>query len=138
MLIFSYNQAAGIYEGKRVAEEARAVKKANKKRKKPMNTTLVTTGLRPLTIGSTETFEGSDFIDGIFWDLTGGSATLTLLGPNSTTILLTATITAGVPLATWTVSNPPGDWTRTWTLTDATGRVQVSNKIAFTVVDALH
>jgi hypothetical protein len=99
-----------------------------------MNTGIVTTGLIPVRVGSTEAYQTRARLNGLFWDLAGGSATLTITGPGGITYSLPATIVGGQALASWTVSDPPGAWRRFWSLTDSRGVVQVSNDIDFSVV----
>lgn len=100
-----------------------------------MNTQLVTTGLVPLCVGSSEVFQARSDLDGLYWDLTGGTATLTLVDPGGNSVNVPATIGPdGAPKAPWTVTGPAGDWRRAWRLQDASGVVQVSRPIAFTVV----
>lgn len=99
-----------------------------------MNTTLVTTGLVPLCVGSIETFQAVATLNGLPWDLTGGSGTLTITNPLGVTTVLPVTIVGTTVQASWTVVVPAGDWRRVWALTDALGRHQVSFPIAFTVI----
>ncbi len=102
-----------------------------------MNTTLVTTGLQPLTINSTDTFVFQPFANGLLWDLTGGSATVLMTDPNGVKYSYQAVIvgppggaTAQLP---WTVIGPPGDWRRAWDVTHVSGIRQVTRPYAFEV-----
>jgi hypothetical protein len=100
-----------------------------------MNTRLVTTGLAPLNIGSTEIFQVAPLLNGAPWNLAGGSATLTLSDPNGNKTTLAGSIVGTGYGATsgWTVVGPVGTWTRSWTLSDASGIVQVTDPIVFVV-----
>src|SRR6516162_1772381 len=98
------------------------------------NTTYTTTGLTPLTIGSTELINFSAFLGSLFWDLTGGSATLLLADPQGTAYSVTGTIAGGGGFANWAVVGPAGNWTRAWKLVDASGVIQYSRPIAFAVI----
>ena len=100
------------------------------------NVTWTTTGLSPLCIGSTEKFQVSAFLDGVFWDLTGGSAILILSDPNGNKTSYTATIFGGGAFYVWTMAGTPGTWLRAWSLQDAQGVVQVSRPIAFSVISS--
>ena len=98
-----------------------------------MNEGIVTTGLKPLVVGSMKTFQLNATLDGIFWDLTGGSASVTLKDPGGNETVIPATIINGVAQATWKVAKPTGTWFRSWLATDATGLPQYTNPIAFDV-----
>lgn len=84
-------------------------------------------------VGSTKTFTVIATRNGAPWDLTGGSVTLKVTDPTGTTTTIAATISYNSATANWTVATPIGEWQRTWTLTDATGRVEVVQAIAFSV-----
>ena len=101
-----------------------------------MNNALVTTGIEPLTIGSTEVYVAKPYKGGVPWDLTGGTALLLFTDPNGVTSTLTATIASGVASVGWTVVAPIGTWLRAWKLTDAAGIVQVSQPIVFRVISS--
>jgi hypothetical protein len=100
-----------------------------------LNTALVTTGLKPLTLGSTELFEAAPVLDLQPWNLAGGSAQLILADPIGSLTTITGTIGASgySVTAPWTVAGPVGNWTRAWRLVDATGIIQVSLPIVFEV-----
>ena len=103
-----------------------------------MNTQLVTTGLKPLTINSNDTILFQPFANGVIWDLTGGSATLRMVDPNGMVYAYPASIVgpagAGIASYPWTVIAPPGDWRRAWDVTNAQGIRQVTLPLAFEVV----
>ncbi len=101
-----------------------------------MNTALVTTGILPLTIGSTETFEVQAALNGLPWDLTAGTASLILSDPTGAKTTISATISGSTARAPWTVVTPIGTWVRAWSVTDASGVKQVSRPIVFTVIDS--
>lgn len=101
-----------------------------------MNNALVTTGLQPLCVNSTETFQFQGMLDGLPWDLTSGSATLKLTDPNGNNSSITATISGGCAFANWTVVGPAGNWLRAWDIVDATGIRQVSRPIIFAVISS--
>jgi hypothetical protein len=95
---------------------------------------IVTTGLFPLTRGSMEVFQLQPIINGLPWDLSGGSASVTLTDPNGATTILAVTITGRlIRSASWTVAAPVGGWSRQWTMTDSTGLRQVSHPLPFEV-----
>jgi hypothetical protein len=102
----------------------------------PVDNALVTTGLVPLCVGSAEAFVLKARLDGVPWDLTGGSASLLLTDPAAGSHTVAATITGGVARASWTVQDPTGTWLRAWDVTDASSRRQVSRPIAFVVQDS--
>jgi hypothetical protein len=101
-----------------------------------MNTGVVSTGLVPLTIGSVEKFQDKPLLNELPWDLTGGSASLILSNPAGAQTTIAATIVPGGYGATanWTVIAPAGNWLRAWSLTDASGRHQVTLPIPFVVI----
>ena len=103
-----------------------------------MQTGQVTTGLRPLTINSTELFECSPWLNGQPWSLSGGSAILKLADPSGNLTTIPGTLLAGGYGATapWTVIGPIGQWARAWVLTDGLGIIQVSEPISFEVVSS--
>jgi hypothetical protein len=101
-----------------------------------MNSTLVTTGLVPLTIGSLETFVLQAFNNGLPWDLTGGSATVLMADPQGGSHSYTAAISGSTARISWTVLPIPGDWRRCWDVTDGSGTRQVSRPIPFTVISS--
>jgi hypothetical protein len=103
-----------------------------------MNTQLTTTGLLPLTIGSSEVFEASADLNAIPWSLLGGTVTLKLVDPNGNVTTLSAAVgpTGYSASASWTVAGPAGIWVRAWTLVDSSGRVQVSRQIVFSVISS--
>ena len=97
-----------------------------------MTTGQVTTGLTPLTVGSSYLFVGNFFLNGLWWDLTGGTASLEFADPAGSLFgPYPASITGGVPSVTWQAAGLSGTWTRAWVIQDARGRVQVSRPIAF-------
>jgi hypothetical protein len=101
-----------------------------------MNTAQVTTGLIPLTIGSTQTFQCDPLLNGLPWDLSNGSALLILADPSGNETIITATVIGVGATASWTVVGPAGTWVRAWQLTDSTGLIQVSQPIPFAVVSS--
>jgi hypothetical protein len=102
----------------------------------PVDNRLVTTGLVPLCVDSAELFVLRPRLDGLPWDLTGGSATLLLTDPDGSPSTVAATIVSGQPRAAWTVADPVGTWLRAWEVTDSAGVHQVSRPICFTVIDS--
>lgn len=99
-----------------------------------MNNYLVTTGVKPLMVGSVEVFQVQPWLGAQPWNLTGGSATLLLRDPDQNLYTIPAAVNSGGgATAQWTVANVPGDWIRAWMLADATGRSQTSNPIVFSV-----
>jgi hypothetical protein len=98
-----------------------------------MNTRLVTTGLVPLIIGSQETFQLKPLLNGLPWDLTGGTVTLILLDPTGAQTTISGTIAGRGATAPWTVTGPVGNWTRCWHVSDGSGLVQYSQPLVFTV-----
>jgi hypothetical protein len=100
------------------------------------NTNLITTGVSPLCVGSVEKFQLQAALDSLPWDLTGGTVTLTFRDPTGVQTVYPASISGGCAFVTWTVIDPPGDWRRTWTVTDAAGIHQVSQPVPFTVIDS--
>lgn len=101
-----------------------------------MNNTFSTSGLVSYAIGSDVVFKGIPTLNGTFWDLTGGIVTLKLADQDGFLTILTGSLDHGCPQASWRVSGTPGQWTRAWVLTDASGRQQVSLPIAFGVVSS--
>lgn len=101
-----------------------------------MNVALNTTGLVPFTVGSVNLFTSKAFANGLPWDLTGGTVTLNMKDSNGAFYSYPATITGMVAQVSWTVLNVPGRWTRSWTVTDAQGRHQVSRAYTFDVEPA--
>jgi hypothetical protein len=97
------------------------------------NTKVVTTGLKPLVIGSGITFEVSPFLNDLFWDITDGSASLVLVNPQGQTITLPATVLGVGAQANWSVIGPVGTWVRAWVLTDVNGFHEVSQPVIFQV-----
>ena len=103
-----------------------------------MNNTLVTTGLIPLTIGSTETFQLSPFLNGLPWPLLGGTINLLLTDPQGNNYNFPAGVlgTGYGASFTWLVAPPTGTWTRAWKVVDANGVIQVSRPIVFNVISS--
>ncbi len=102
-----------------------------------MNVRLVTTGLVPLVTGSYEDFVLSPFLNGLPWDLTGGSVQLVIADPAANLFSYSATIVGYGARQTWAVPAAfasPGSWSRAWVITDAQGRHQVSRPIVFEVI----
>ena len=99
-----------------------------------MNLGIVTTGLVPLTINSLMTFQLDPYLDGLPWDLSGGSAVLRMIDASGVTHTSSASISAAGVIVNFTVPAPAGAWTRAWDVTDVSGRRQVSRPIAFAVV----
>ena len=85
------------------------------------NTSLTTTGLKPQTIGSVRTFLWSANLNGLAWDISGGSATLILQDPNGNQTIIAGTIDSGgySARAHWVVTAPAGNWTLSWKVQDA-------------------
>lgn len=105
-----------------------------------MNTSLVTTGLVPLTIGSTETFGLQPTLDGVPWSMQGGTVTLILSDPNSVQTTIPAVIQPGpdgfyTARAPWTVAGTVGQWTRAWKIIVGS-LVQVSRALPFAVTSS--
>lgn len=85
-------------------------------------------------VGSTKTFTIIAMRNGAPWDLTDGTVTLKMTDPTGTTgSPIAASISYNSATANWTVVTPIGEWQRTWTLTDSSGRVEVVQAIEFTV-----
>lgn len=104
-----------------------------------MNLGVVTTGLKPLVIGSNKVFQLKATLDGLFWDLTGGTASLILKDPTGLAIPINTSIVNGVAQANWTVGQPSnviGTWTRAWLVADSTGITEKSESIVFEVTTA--
>lgn len=99
-----------------------------------MNNPYTTTGLRQYAVGSVLTFEPDVRLNGLWWDLTGGSATLTLQDPLGVQTAIPAVIAGGIPSASWVVVPPLGGWTMAWSGTDARGRHVVSEPLGFVVI----
>ena len=97
---------------------------------------LVTTGLEPICIGSMETWQVQPWLNGVPWNLAGGSATLKLTDPNGVNTSFAGTISGGGAFYVWTVIGPAGTWVRSWTLTDSTGLVQVMAPEAMVVISS--
>lgn len=102
-----------------------------------VNNSLVTTGLIPLTINSQEVFELQAVLNGLPWDLTGGTVVLRLVDPSLVVTDVPATISGGAAQAGWAVASPAGTWRRVWDVTDVDGRRQVSRPVMFAVIDPL-
>jgi hypothetical protein len=102
-----------------------------------MQVGLVTTGLAPLCIGSVETFVHLGYLNGLAWNLTGGSASLLMTDSQGNQYTYPSTIGAdGVARVVWTVAAPAGQWVRAWKATDSTGLTQVSKSITFVVASS--
>ncbi len=93
----------------------------------------MTTGLVPLAIGSVETFQLSARLNGLPWNLTGGSATVSFLGPNGETSSHAATVNRTGATLSYTVVGGEGTWSMCWLVEDASGRIQKSLPILFAV-----
>jgi hypothetical protein len=103
------------------------------RREVAINTSQVTTGLAPLVIGSVDTFQQDPKLNRLPWDLTGGTATLTLQDPNGVQTVLSAQVLGFGAKVAWTVAGAIGTWTRAWTLIDGSGLKQVSRPRPFVV-----
>jgi hypothetical protein len=101
-----------------------------------VNEGIVTTGLEPLTIGSSRTFELLILRDGVFWNLTGGSGHLLMTAPDGSSLSLPVVIQNSVAVVNWTVVGPVGAWKRAWDVTDATGVREVTQPVAFDVISS--
>lgn len=101
-----------------------------------MNNQVVTVGLKPLTIGSTDRFKTQAWLNDVPWDLTGGTAVLRMTDPNGTAYSFPAVISGGGAHFDWRVVGPTGIWLRAWDLVDATGLEQISEPIAFQVINS--
>lgn len=101
-----------------------------------MNNALVTTGVQPLTIGSTELFVARAILNGVPWELTGGIARLLLSDPNNVLLAINAVGELGGATAPWTVTGPVGTWVRAWRLQSVDGIVQYSRPLTFTVISS--
>lgn len=99
-----------------------------------MNTGVVTIGLIPLVIGSSKIFQLKATLDGVFWDLTGGTVTLTLKSPAGDILPIGTQIINGVAQASWRVISPVGQWTRAWSAIDSNGIPENSEPIVFNVI----
>jgi len=99
-----------------------------------MNTSLVTTGITPVAVGSMQVFQASPVLNGQPWDLTGGSANLLMTDPVGGTYDIIATVIGFGAAASFTIPNVVGSWVRAWKLTDATGLVEYSLPITMNVV----
>lgn len=98
-----------------------------------MNTRLVTTGPARYTVNSTPRFRFLAELDGLLWDITGGTATLKLLDPGGNLTSVAGTVEGSSGYAGWTVPDTPGTWARAWDLVDASGRREVSLPVVFEV-----
>jgi hypothetical protein len=119
-----------------------------------LNTSLTTTGVVPICVGSIEQFQEKATLNGLEWFIGGGSAQVNMTDSNGNSYTLAAIITPdGYSAITvpWTVvgspssgATPPNNnnlygpwtWVRSWTLTDAQGRKQISRPIVFTVLQS--
>jgi hypothetical protein len=100
-----------------------------------MNTSLVTTGLFPLTIGSVETFIMQGFLDGLPWqEIQGGTVSLIVADPAGNQTTYAAAISGSTAKVNYAIAAPVGNWTRCWSIVDSLGRVQRSRPIVFTVM----
>ena len=97
-----------------------------------MNSARVTTGVKPLTIGSTELFQLTPYLNGILWQLS--SATLYLVDPTGTTITIAGSVSGYTNTAPWTVIGPEGTWVRAWKCVDAQGIVQYTLPFTMPVI----
>lgn len=100
------------------------------------NTNLITTGVTPLCVGSAERFQLQAFRNGLPWNLSAATVTLSIKDNTGATTVYSATITGQGAYLDWTVpASPVGEWTRAWRIVDGS-IVQVSRPIAFTTVDS--
>ncbi len=107
------------------------------------NTTLVTTGLFPVCVGSVETFCLSATLNLLPWNLVGATVSLVVADPSGgqTTYVATYGVPPGAPVGfgscwyvAYAVTAPAGDWRRSWQIVDVLGIRQVGQPIPFTVV----
>lgn len=101
-----------------------------------MQNQLVTTGIRPLTIGSVELFQAQPFLNQLPWDWTGGTVQLLMTDPNGNNYTFPATVQNMGAVFQWTVTGPVGAWVRAWKVVDAQGRKQISLPIVFNVISS--
>ncbi len=99
-----------------------------------MNSALVTTGVKPLTIGSTELFQLTPYLNGLLWALS--SVTLYLVDPTGTVTTIAGTVLGYTNTAPWTVAGPAGTWVRAWKCVDANGVVQYTLPITMPSIDS--
>lgn len=99
-----------------------------------MNSGIVTTGLVPFVYGSVEVFQLDAWLDGLHWDLTGGSVQLRILDPTPNVTAFTATIQGQDAFVTWAVLPISGQYQRRWVITDRNGVMQASRPITFNVL----
>jgi hypothetical protein len=94
--------------------------------------------LVPLTIGSIDTFELSASLDGVPWNLAGGTVSVLLSDPNGNPTNFSASISADGYKATalWNVFGPAGSWLRAWKVIDVNGVTQYSQPIPFSVISS--
>jgi hypothetical protein len=101
-----------------------------------MSTYQVGTDLTPFTISSTTRFVFEVKDNGLWWDLTGGSALAILIDPTGAKTTIVCAIVRGVPSANWTVVGPVGDWQIQLKATDAANRTQTSVAQVFGTVSS--
>jgi len=82
------------------------------------NNGFATTGLATYALGSQVNFLIRPLLNGLPWDLTGGSASLYLADPDGQITTLTAQILGMAAQVTWLAAGTPGTWTRAWLLGD--------------------
>ena len=97
-----------------------------------MNSALVTTGVKPLTIGSTELFQLTPYLNGIIWPLV--SATVYLVSPTGTIITIAGSVSGFTNTAGWTVIGPEGSWVRAWKCVDVNGIIQYTLPFTMPVI----
>lgn len=103
-----------------------------------MQNQLVTTGIIPLTLTSSVTFEETSLDNGLPWFLAGGSVSLILSDPTGTQTVIAGTILPDgyTVQANWVVSGLVGTWTRAWDLTDGTGKHRRGLPKTFVVISS--
>ena len=99
-----------------------------------MNSSLVTTGIIPYTVGSVERFQLAPTLHGLPWAL--ASATLLLTAPDGTGYSLAATVASGgyEIYRDWTVIGPVGTWVRAWQVVGLNAVLQTSRPITMEVI----
>lgn len=101
-----------------------------------MQTGYVTTGIRPLAIGSVETFRLRPRLGGLPWNLAGGTVTLKVADPIGNVQSYTASILGYAADVTLAISGLAGLWLRAWFIVDANGITQVSDPIGYEVISS--
>jgi hypothetical protein len=94
-----------------------------------------TTGLENYAVGSNKTFMFQGNLNGILWNINGGTGFVLLVDPSGLQHQLVATIANNTATANWVMATPSGQWVYTWHITDQNGLTKVSLPLAFGVID---